>query len=109
DGRINVTTTTQGLIETSQSKPPPAPAPAPPPPPPESTIAINTIAGDIAIAGVNIINADKANAGFEITGTTSGLANGQTVKLTILDSSGQVKDTYTTMVANNVWSVDVSS
>src|SRR5262249_16341359 len=45
----------------------------------------------------------------EITGTTSGLANGHTVTLTILDSSGQVKDTYTTMVANNVWSVDVSS
>src|SRR5262249_42957572 len=79
------------------------------PPPPESTIAINTIAGDIAIAGVNIVNADKANAGFEITGTTSGVANGLTVTLTILDNSGQVKDTYTTMVANNVWSVNVSS
>src|SRR5262249_40320563 len=104
---INITPTTQGFIE-PQSKPPSAPAPAPPPPP-ESTIAINTIAGDIAIAGVNIINADKANAGFEITGTTSGVANGQTVTLTILDSSGQVKDTYTTMVANNVWSVNVSS
>src|SRR5262245_7758588 len=104
---INITPTTQGFIE-PQSKPPSAPAPAPPPPP-ESTIAINTIAGDIAIAGVNIINADKANAGFEITGTTSGVANGQTVTLAILDSSGQVKDTYTTMVANNVWSVNVSS
>src|SRR5262244_28165 len=106
---INITTTTQGFIELPQSKPPSAPAPAPPPPPPESTIAINTIAGDIAIAGVNIINADKANAGFEITGTTSGVTNGQMVTLTILDSSGQVKDTYATMVANNVWSVNVSS
>src|SRR6516162_111261 len=105
---INITTTTQGFIEIPQSKPPSAPAPALPPPP-ESTIAISTIAGDIAIAGVNIINADKANTGFEITGTTSGVANGQTVTLTILDSSGQVKDTYTTMVANNVWSVNVSS
>src|SRR5262249_25359400 len=105
---INITTTTQGFIEIPQSKPPSAPAPAPPPPR-ESTIAINTIAGDIAIAGVNIINAAKANAGFDITGTTSGVANGQTVTLTILDSSGQVKDTYTTMVANNVWSVNVSS
>src|SRR5499433_3112051 len=105
---INITTTTQGFIEIPQSKPPSAPAPAPPPPP-ESTIAINTIAGDIAIAGVNIINADKANAGFEITGTTSGVTNGQMVTLTILDSSGQVKDIYTTMVANNVWSVNVSS
>src|SRR5215471_6149480 len=50
----NITPTTQGFIEIPQSKPPSAPAP---PPPPESTIAINTIAGDIAIAGVNIINA----------------------------------------------------
>src|SRR5262245_12120690 len=105
---INITTTTQGFIELPQSKPPSAPAPAPPPPP-ESTIAINTIAGDIALARVNIINADKANAGFDITGTTSGVANGQMVTLTILDSSGQVKDTYTTMAANNAWSVDVSS
>src|SRR5262244_3669206 len=99
---INITPTTQGFIEIPQSKPPSAPAPAPPP---ESTIAINTIAGDIAIAGVNIINAGKANTGFDITGTT----NGQMVTLTILDSSGQVKDTHTTMVANNVWSVNVSS
>src|SRR5215472_14132070 len=52
---INIAPTTQGFIEISQSKPPSAPAPAPPPPP-ESTIAINTIAGDIAIAGVNIVN-----------------------------------------------------
>src|SRR5262244_3201219 len=103
---INITTTTQGFIEIPQSKPPSAPAPAPPP---ESTIAINTIAGDIAIAGVNIINAGKANTGFDITGTTSGVADGQTVTVTILDSSGQVKDIYTTTVANNVWSVNVSS
>jgi hypothetical protein len=103
---INITPTTQGFIEIPQSKPPSAPAP---PPLPEPTIAINTIAGDIAIAGVNIINAGKANTGFDITGTTSGVANGQTVTLTILDSSGQVKETYTTMVANNVWSVNVSS
>jgi hypothetical protein len=102
---INITPTTQGFIEIPQSKPPSAPAP----PPPEPTIAIDTIAGDITIAGVNIINAGKANTGFDITGTTSGVANGQTVTLTILDSSGQVKDTYTTMVANNVWSVNVGS
>jgi hypothetical protein len=104
---INITPTTQGFIEIPQSKPPAAPAP--PPSPPEPTIAIDTIAGDITIAGVNIINAGKANTGFDITGTTSGVANGQAVTLTILDSSGQVKDTYTTMVANNVWSVNVSS
>src|SRR5262245_45114069 len=105
---INITTTTQGFIEIPQSKPPSAPAPAPPPPP-ESTIAINTIAGDIAIAGANIINADTHRAGAEIPGATHGVSDGQTVTLTVLDSSRQVKDTYTTMVANNLWSVHVSS
>jgi hypothetical protein len=87
---INITPTTQGFIEIPQSKPPSAPV-SPPPPPPEPTIAIDTIAGDVTIAGVNIINAGKANTGFDITGTTSGVANGQMVTLTILDSSGQVK------------------
>src|SRR5262249_32825322 len=56
---------------------------------PSSKKASDTIAGDVAIAGVNIINAHKANAGFEITGSTSGVANGQTVMLAILDNSGQ--------------------
>src|SRR6201999_2338724 len=51
------------------------PPPTTPPPPP--TVAITSIAGQIGVTADNIINTAKANAGVEITGATSGVAEGQ--------------------------------
>jgi hypothetical protein len=66
------------------------------------TIGIGTIAGD------NIVDAGEASAGFAISGTESG-ADGQTVTVTIVDSSSTVVDTYTTTAAGGTWSVNVTS
>jgi len=58
----------------------------------------------------NIINQSEVAAGFTISGTaTAGSmpVNGQTATITIVDSSNVVKYTYTTIVANGAWSVNV--
>ena len=80
------------------------------------TVAIGTIAGESTGAGdinntvgVSIINASKASAGFDITGSAAGVTNGQTITVQILDGSGQVKDIYTTVVTNDAWSIAVSA
>ena len=52
------------------------------------TIAINTIASN------NIINATKASRGFNINGSTTGVENGQTVLVNILNSANAIVDTY---------------
>ena len=65
------------------------------------TIAINTIAGD------DIVNGSEANAGFAISGTESG-ADGQAVTVKIVDSNGNVVDSYTTLAAGGAWSVSVT-
>src|SRR5439155_26713748 len=62
-------------------------------------IAINTIAGD------NVVNASEANAGFAISGTTSGVENGQTMTSKIVDSQVNVVYTYTTTASNKARSV----
>ena len=67
------------------------------------TIAINTIASN------NIINAAKAAAGFNISGTASGAENGQAVTVNILNSANSVVDSYATTDQNNAWSVRVTS
>ncbi len=67
------------------------------------TIAIDTIARS------NVVNAGAAGAGFAIAGTVSDAENGQPVTVKIIDSSGQVVDTFTTTLTNNTWSVNVSS
>jgi VCBS repeat-containing protein len=67
------------------------------------TIAINTVVGN------NVVNADAASTGFVIAGETSDAENGQTVTVKIVDSSGQVVDTFTTTLTNRTWSVNVSS
>ena len=79
-------------------------------------MAIGTIAGESTGAGdinntvgVSIINASKASAGFDITGSAAGVTNGQTITVQILDGSGQVKDIYTTVVTNDAWSIAVSA
>src|SRR5262249_55175888 len=96
--------TTQGFIEIPQFKPPPLP---PPPPPP--TIAISTFAGRIAIEAANIINASQANAGVDITGTTSGVEDGRVATITIVDSSNLVVFTSPATVANGTWLINVGS
>jgi hypothetical protein len=70
------------------------------------TIAIHTIVSNNVN---NVVNANAANAGFAIAGTTTDAENGQPVTVTIVDSSGHVVDTFTTTLTNNSWSVNVSS
>jgi hypothetical protein len=66
------------------------------------TIAIKTIASN------DIISATKASRGFAITGTSTGVENGQVVTVNILDSANTIVDTYTTKDTNNAWSVPVT-
>lgn len=73
------------------------------------TLAITSIGGQIAIAPDNIINASRANAGVEITGTTSGVEDGRVVTVTIVDSSNHVVYSSTATLTNSTWLVDVSS
>ncbi|BFM40186.1 Ig-like domain-containing protein [Synechocystis sp. LKSZ1] len=58
-------------------------------------ISINTIAGD------DIINALEASSPIAVSGTTSGVEDGQTVTVII---DGNI---YTTTVSSNVWTLDV--
>jgi VCBS repeat-containing protein len=76
-------------------------------PPPPPTVAITGIAGQIGIAADNIINAAKADAGVDITGATSGVADGRIVTVTIVNSSNQVAYSGTATVTNNTWSINI--
>jgi hypothetical protein len=67
------------------------------------TIAIDTIVRN------DVVNANAASAGFAISGTSTDAENGQPVTVKIVDSSGQVVETFTTTLTNNTWSVNVSS
>jgi hypothetical protein len=60
------------------------------------------------IVGNNIVNLSKAQAGFVIGGGETG-ADGHTVTVAILDNSGRIVDSYTTVAAGGSWSVSVSS
>ncbi|WJR76000.1 VCBS domain-containing protein [Bradyrhizobium sp. NP1] len=80
----------------------------PPPPPPPPTLEITGIAGQIGVTTNNIINASQANAGVQITGTTSGVENGRIVAITITDSSNHVVYSNTATVTNNTWLIQVS-
>ena len=55
------------------------------------------------------MNASAAHAGFPIIGTTSGVEDGRTVTITIVNSSNQVVYSGTTTVTNGTWSVEISS
>ena len=61
-----------------------------------------------AIAGNNIINLSRAQAGFAITGNETG-ADGQTVTVKALDSGGNVVGSFTATAAGGNWFVGVSS
>src|SRR5262249_46800173 len=62
--------------------------------PPALTITINDIAiapsapPGVTLAGKDVINGNLAKAGFAITGSTTGVDNGQTVTVKIIDSNG---------------------
>ena len=66
------------------------------------TIAISTIASN------NIISATKASQGFKISGSTTGVENGQSVLVNILNSASVIVDSYTTQDTSNAWSVSVT-
>ena len=79
---------------------------------PAGTLQIDTTAPTIAvatIAGDNTLNLAEAGEGFAITGTTSGLEDGQVATITLVNSSGAVLGTYTATVTGNAWSVAVPS
>jgi hypothetical protein len=67
------------------------------------TIAIGTIAGN------NVITAATASTGFAISGTSTGVENGQIVTVNILNGAKAVVDSYTAADQGNAWSVNVTS
>ena len=64
--------------------------------------------GDSSVNTAHTLNASGASIGFAINGTTDGVENGQTVAVTIVNGLGVAVETFTTTVANNAWSVNVS-
>ena len=80
----------------------------PPPPPPPPTITISTPIVHGRVSPSNTLNASEANGGFDITGITSGIENGQTVTVTIDNASTAVVETFFVTVANNSWSVHLN-
>ena len=69
---------------------------------------VPTIAITSPIAGDDVVNAAEAAAGFAISGTTSGVADGQTATIVIVNSSNAIVDTYTPTVTGNAWTVNVT-
>ena len=66
------------------------------------SIAIATIAGD------NIVNSAEASTGFAISGTTTGVEDGQTATIQLVDGSSTVVDSFTATVTGNAWSVNLT-
>ena len=64
--------------------------------------------GNSTVNTADTLNASGASIGLAINGTTSGVENGQTVTVSIINGSGVTVETFTTTVANNAWSVNVS-
>jgi VCBS repeat-containing protein len=84
-------------------------APPKPSAPPVLTLAVITPAvGNSTVNTADTLNAHGASVGLTINGTTSGVENGQTVTVSIVNSSGVAVETFTTTVAHNAWSVNVS-
>jgi len=69
-------------------------------------IVLLLVLGSVELA----VWASEAAAGFTIQGTTSGVENGQTVTVTIVDSANPtvVLYTLTTLVTGNAWSLTVT-
>ncbi len=68
-----------------------------------------SIAIAASIAGDNVVNASEAAAGVAISGTTSGLEDGQVATIRIVNSASVAVDTYTTLVTGGAWSINVTS
>ena len=83
-------------------------APAPSKPPVLTLAVVTPMVGNSTVNTANTLNASGASTGLVISGTTDGVENGQTVTVTIVNSSGVAVETFTTTVANNAWSVNVS-
>jgi uncharacterized protein GlcG (DUF336 family) len=64
------------------------------------TIAIRAISND------NIVNRSEAQAGFAMSGHETS-ADGQAVRVTVVDSNGHAVDSYSTTAAAGAWSVRV--
>jgi Ca2+-binding RTX toxin-like protein len=78
-------------------------------PPTAPTIAIPAITiTRLGNSGTSIVNANQADAGVPITGTTSGVENGRAVTIVILDGSNHVVYSGTTTVIDGTWLVDLS-
>jgi hypothetical protein len=77
------------------------------------TFTLDTVAPAVAItspiAGDNIVNATEAAAGFAISGTTTGVEDGQIATIQIVDSANAVVDSFNATVTGNAWSVTVPS
>ncbi|MGI4796923.1 MAG: Ig-like domain-containing protein, partial [Janthinobacterium lividum] len=73
------------------------------------TIEIDTTAPSVAITGPlasdDVLNASEAAAGLTVSGTTSGVEDGQTLTVSILDGNGASVVAATVMVVNNAWSL----
>ena len=85
------------------------PPPQAAPPPPAPIISLTAIAITNPSTAISIVNASAAHAGFPIIGTTSGVEEGRTVTITIVNSSNQVVYSGTATVTNGNWSVEISS
>ena len=83
-------------------------APAPSKPPVLTLAVVTPMVGNSTVNTANTLNASGASTGLVINGTTDGVENGQTVTVTIVNGSGVAVETFTTTVANNAWSVNVS-
>ena len=83
-------------------------APGPSKPPVLTLAVVTPMVGNSSVDTAHTLNASGASLGFAINGTTDGVENGQTVTVTIVNSSGVTVETFTTTVANNAWSVNVS-
>ena len=106
NGTNNLGTANVGSNDTPNQSLPPVP---PPPTPP--TITIASVETENTLIDTNsIISKAAAAAGVIISGTVSGSAdiNGQTVTVDIVNAANVVVESYTTTVANDAWSVDVT-
>jgi len=75
------------------------------------TATPSTAGPTIALApvnGSNGVNAGTALSGFAISGTTTGVENGQVVSIAIKNASNAVVDSYTATVTGGAWSAAVT-
>ena len=100
--------TTQLVFSSSASIDEPLVLLKPLPPPVLTLTVITPMVGDSTVNTANTLNASGASTGFAINGTTSGVENGRTVTVTIVNGSNVAVETFTATVTNNAWSVNVS-